>query len=47
MAGEPCHLAFLVGLHTLAASPAFAKTSCLKGYKAKHSHQQIQNLGIC
>lgn len=46
MVSELCHLAFLVGLHTLAVSAALAKTSYLKGHKAKHSHQQILNLSI-
>lgn len=47
MVSELHHLAFLVGLHTLAVSTALAKISCLKGHKAQHSHQQIPNLLIC
>jgi len=46
MVSELSHLAFLVGLHTLAVSTALAKVSCLKGHKAKHSHQQVPNVVI-
>ena len=47
MVSELRHLAFLVGLHTLAVSTALAKISCLKDRKAKHSREQIPNLLIC